>query len=90
MGGFFVTFLLLLATGVPIALALGVGGTAYLFLSGNGGLVLALPQRMMAATRLPVMRRMPATRTAPRRSRVMPRPPTTTWCWAVAPVLTWT
>ena len=48
MGGFFVTFLLLLATGVPIALALGVGGTAYLFLSGNGGLVLALPQRMMA------------------------------------------
>ena len=48
MGGFFVTFLLLLATGVPIALALGVGGTAYLFLSGNGSLVLALPQRMMA------------------------------------------
>jgi C4-dicarboxylate transporter, DctM subunit len=48
MAGFFATFVVLLATGVPIALALGVGGTAYLFLSGNGSMALALPQRMMA------------------------------------------
>lgn len=48
MGGFFVAFLILLGTGVPIALALGVGGAAYLFLSGNGSLALAMPQRMMA------------------------------------------
>ncbi|MCV0396930.1 MAG: TRAP transporter large permease [Rhizobiaceae bacterium] len=48
MGAFFGTFFLLLATGVPIALALGVGGMFYLYLSGNGGIILALPQRMMA------------------------------------------
>lgn len=48
MGGFFGVFFVLLATGVPIALALGVGGTAYLFLSGNGAVILAFPQRMMA------------------------------------------
>ncbi|WGF87793.1 TRAP transporter large permease [Marinivivus vitaminiproducens] len=48
MGSFFAMFALLLVAGVPIALALGIGGTAYLYLSGNGGLVLALPQRMMA------------------------------------------
>lgn len=47
MGGFFTAFLVLLATGVPIALALGVGGMAYLFLSGNGDLALAMPQRMI-------------------------------------------
>lgn len=47
MGGFFTAFLVLLVTGVPIALALGVGGAAYLFLSGNGGLALAMPQRMI-------------------------------------------
>lgn len=48
MGAFFGSFVLLLATGVPIALALGVGGMFYLFLSGNGPVILALPQRMMA------------------------------------------
>lgn len=48
MGGFFGAFILLLATGVPISLALGVGGMIYLFLSGNGGVILAFPQRMMA------------------------------------------
>ncbi|TWG99516.1 tripartite ATP-independent transporter DctM subunit [Mesorhizobium sp. J18] len=48
MGSFFGVFFLLLATGVPIALALGVGGMIYLFLSGNGAVILAFPQRMMA------------------------------------------
>lgn len=48
MGAFFSAFVLLLTTGVPIALALGIGGTIYLYASGNGGLVLLLPQRMMA------------------------------------------
>ncbi len=48
MGGFFGVFFLLLVTGVPIALTLGVAGMAYLYLSGNGMLVLAFPQRMMA------------------------------------------
>lgn len=48
MGAFFGSFFLLLFLGVPIALALGTGGIIYLWLSGNGGVVLALPQRMMA------------------------------------------
>ncbi|WP_187969556.1 TRAP transporter large permease [Aquibium microcysteis] len=48
MGSFFGAFFLLLVTGVPIALALGIGGVGYLYLSGNGGVILALPQRMMA------------------------------------------
>jgi C4-dicarboxylate transporter DctM subunit len=48
MGAFFGAFFLLLATGVPIALALGVGGMIYLYMSGNGAIVLAFPQRMMA------------------------------------------
>lgn len=48
MGAFFGAFVLLLVTGVPIALALGVGGIFYLYMSGNGAAVLALPQRMMA------------------------------------------
>ncbi len=48
MAGFFATFALLIAAGVPIALVLGVAGTVYLYLSGNGAMVLALPQRMMA------------------------------------------
>lgn len=48
MGSFFAAFFLLLVTGVPIALALGVGGMIYLFLSGNGAVILAFPQRMMA------------------------------------------
>ena len=48
MGAFLSVFFILLATGVPIALALGAGGMIYLFLSGNGSLILAFPQRMMA------------------------------------------
>ncbi|MFH1795183.1 MAG: TRAP transporter large permease [Pseudomonadota bacterium] len=48
MGAFFGSFVVFLATGVPISLALGVGGMIYLYLSGNGSVVLALPQRMMA------------------------------------------
>ncbi|PWV97108.1 tripartite ATP-independent transporter DctM subunit [Hoeflea marina] len=48
MAGFLAVFAVLVATGVPIALVLGVAGTVYLYISGNGALVLALPQRMMA------------------------------------------
>ena len=48
MGGFFIIFAGLLASGIPIALTLGMAGTAYLYLSGNGMMVLMLPQRMMA------------------------------------------
>ena len=48
MGAFFGIFALLLVTGVPIALALGIGGMAFLWFSGNGDMMLALPQRMMA------------------------------------------
>ena len=48
MGPFFGIFAMLLATGVPIALALGVGGVAFLWFSGNGMMMLQLPQRMMA------------------------------------------
>ncbi|WP_071797507.1 TRAP transporter large permease [Natronohydrobacter thiooxidans] len=48
MGAFFLIFAGLLASGVPIALTLGIAGTAYLYLSGNGAMVLMLPQRMMA------------------------------------------
>lgn len=48
MGSFFVIFAGLLASGIPIALALGIGGVAYLYLSGNGMMALMLPQRMMA------------------------------------------
>ncbi len=48
MAGFFAVFAVLIAAGVPIALVLGVAGTVYLYLSGNGAMVLALPQRMMA------------------------------------------
>ncbi|MDP0926283.1 TRAP transporter large permease [Paracoccus onubensis] len=48
MGAFFVIFAGLLASGIPIALTLGIAGTAYLYLSGNGMMVLMLPQRMMA------------------------------------------
>ncbi len=48
MGSFFVIFAGLLVSGIPIALALGIGGTAYLYLSGNGMMALMLPQRMMA------------------------------------------
>ncbi len=48
MGAFFLIFAGLLASGIPIALTLGIAGTAYLYLSGNGAMVLMLPQRMMA------------------------------------------
>lgn len=48
MGPFLGVFFFLLASGVPIALALGTGGMIYLFMTGNGGLLLAFPQRMMA------------------------------------------
>ncbi|WP_323039636.1 TRAP transporter large permease [Gemmobacter sp.] len=48
MGAFFLIFAGLLASGIPIALTLGIAGTAYLYLSGNGMMVLMLPQRMMA------------------------------------------
>lgn len=48
MGSFFLVFAGLLTSGIPIALALGIGGTAYLYLSGNGMMALMLPQRMIA------------------------------------------
>ncbi|MBA83509.1 TRAP transporter large permease [Thalassobius sp. S69A] len=48
MGSFFFVFAGLLASGIPIALALGIGGTIYLYLSGNGMMALMLPQRMIA------------------------------------------
>lgn len=48
MGSFFIVFAGLLASGIPIALALGIGGTIYLYLSGNGMMALLLPQRMIA------------------------------------------
>lgn len=48
MGAFFVMFAGLLTSGIPIALTLGIAGTAYLYLSGNGMMALMLPQRMMA------------------------------------------
>lgn len=48
MSAFFVIFAGLLASGIPIALTLGIAGTAYLYLTGNGMMVLMLPQRMMA------------------------------------------
>jgi len=47
MGTFLGFFLFFLMTGVPIALALGVGAIIYLFITGNGALVLAFPQRML-------------------------------------------
>lgn len=48
MGSFFLIFAGLLSSGIPIALALGIGGTAYLYMSGNGMMALMLPQRMIA------------------------------------------
>jgi C4-dicarboxylate transporter DctM subunit len=42
--GIFATFLII---GLPISLALGTGGMLYLWLTGNGALVMALPQRML-------------------------------------------
>ncbi|MCI4661678.1 MAG: TRAP transporter large permease [Neomegalonema sp.] len=48
MGSFFLLFAGFLSSGIPIALALGIAGTAYLALSGNGMMMLMLPQRMIA------------------------------------------
>lgn len=48
MSSFFLLFAGFLATGVPIALALGIAGAAYLYVSGNGMMALMLPQRMIA------------------------------------------
>ncbi|MGO4854035.1 TRAP transporter large permease [Phaeovulum sp. W22_SRMD_FR3] len=48
MTSFFLLFAGFLASGVPIALGLGIAGTAYLYLSGNGMMALMLPQRMIA------------------------------------------
>lgn len=48
MGAFLGVFALFLVTGVPIALALGIAGVAFLWFSGNETMVLELPQRMMA------------------------------------------
>ncbi|WP_347312793.1 TRAP transporter large permease [Defluviimonas sp. SAOS-178_SWC] len=48
MASFFILFAGFLASGIPIALALGIAGTAYLYLSGNGMMMLMLPQRMIA------------------------------------------
>ena len=42
--GIFAVFLII---GIPISLALGAGGLLYLYLTGNGMLVMALPQRML-------------------------------------------
>lgn len=47
MGSFLGIFLVFLFSGVPIALALGVGGMIYLFLTDNAALILAFPQRML-------------------------------------------
>lgn len=48
MGSFFLLFAGFLASGIPIALALGISGTVYLYLSGNTAMMLLLPQRMIA------------------------------------------
>ncbi|MGE4324582.1 MAG: TRAP transporter large permease [Pseudodonghicola sp.] len=48
MSSFFLLFAGFLTSGIPIALALGIAGTAYLYLSGNGMMALMLPQRMIA------------------------------------------
>ena len=48
MGGFFILFAGFLASGIPIALVLCIAGTAYLYLSGNGMMMLMIPQRMIA------------------------------------------
>ncbi len=48
MGAFFLLFAGFLTSGIPIALALGIAGTAYLYLSGNASMMLMLPQRMIA------------------------------------------
>lgn len=48
MGSFLGIFILLLITGVPISLALGVGGMIYLYWTGNGMMILSFPQRMLA------------------------------------------
>lgn len=59
MGTFLGIFALLLAGGLPIALALGVGGMVHLYLSGNGALILAFPQRMIAGVDIFVLLTIP-------------------------------
>jgi C4-dicarboxylate transporter, DctM subunit len=48
MGLFLGSFGAFLVIGVPIALVLGLASAAYLLLTGNGDLMLAFPQRMIA------------------------------------------
>jgi C4-dicarboxylate transporter, DctM subunit len=48
MGAFLGFFLFFIFAGVPIALSLGVGAVIYLFLTDNGDLILAFPQKMIA------------------------------------------
>jgi C4-dicarboxylate transporter, DctM subunit len=48
MASFLGFFLFFIFAGVPIALALGVGAVIYLFLSDNGDLILAFPQKMIS------------------------------------------
>lgn len=47
MGTFLGFFLFFIFAGVPIALSLGVGAVIYLFLTDNGDLILAFPQKMI-------------------------------------------
>jgi C4-dicarboxylate transporter, DctM subunit len=47
MASFLGFFLFFIFAGVPIALALGVGAVIYLFLTDNGDLILAFPQKMI-------------------------------------------
>ena len=47
MGLFLGFFMFFIFAGVPIALALGVGAMIYLFMSDNGDLILAFPQKMI-------------------------------------------
>lgn len=45
---FLSSFVVFLTIGVPIALALGLGAAAYLVFTGNPGLLLAFPQRLIS------------------------------------------
>lgn len=47
MSAFLGFFLFFIFAGVPIALALGVGAMIYLYLTDNGDLILAFPQKMI-------------------------------------------
>ena len=48
MGLFLGNFMAFMLVGVPIAIALGIACAAYLIFTGNIGLLLAMPQRMVA------------------------------------------